>query len=267
MKALPSLERAEWLLSFDFDGTLASPEMSPPVPVGFFEIIRSLRESHQAFWGINTGRSLMQTLEGIRESAFPFWPDYIIAREREIYTPNSYGRWVPVREWNKQCEKAHKKLFRKHKRLLKSIRQWIEQETSAVWGEQEGEPAGVVASSVEEMNRITQRLEGETEGADALSYQRNGIYLRFSHQNYHKGSALAEVGRLMNISVEQRFAIGDSFNDLDMLDLEIAACLACPSNACEEVKTQVSAKGGYVAKGNAGLGSIESLDFLFLTSQ
>ena len=267
MKTLPRLNLAEWLLAFDFDGTLSSPEMSPSVPREFFNSIRALRESHQAFWGINTGRSLMQTLEGIHEAAFPFFPDYIIAREREIYTPNGFGRWLPVKVWNKDCDKAHKKLFRKHRRLLKSIRSWIEKETATVWGEQEGEPAGMEASSVEEMNAIVVRLKQETAEAENLSFQRNGVYLRFSHESYHKGSALAEVGRLMEIAPERTFAIGDSFNDLDMLDRSIANSLACPANADMEVKEQISRQDGYIASANAGLGAIEALNSIFSISQ
>ncbi len=267
VKTLPLLTHADWLLAFDFDGTLSSPEMSPPVPHDFFQTIRTLRESHHIFWGINTGRSLMQTLEGIHEAAFPFLPDYIIAREREIYTPNEFGRWLPVKEWNSRCDKAHKKLFRKHRRLLKRIRNWIEKETSTVWGEQEGEPAGMVASSVEEMDMITLRLKQETAAAENLSYQRNGIYLRFSHQDYHKGSALVEVSRRVGLTPERTFAIGDSFNDLDMLDCDIATHLACPANACKEVKEQIGQYGGYIANSDAGLGVIEALGVTFSTGK
>jgi len=257
VKTLEPLDSPEWLLAFDFDGTLASPDVSPIVPTDFFQTIRDLREVKKAFWGINTGRSLMQTLEGINEAHFPFLPDYIIAREREIYTPNRFGRWLPVKDWNKHCDKEHTKLFRKHRRLLKSMRGWIEKETEAVWGEQEGEPAGMVASSVSEMDHILERIRQESENAAMLNYQRNGVYLRFSHDDYHKGSALAELGRLIGISPERTFAIGDSYNDLDMLDVTIANHLACPSNACEEVKQQVLKLGGYRANTAAGQGAIE----------
>ena len=267
MKTLPSPDCAEWLLAFDFDGTLSSPEMTPPVPDEFFKIIRELRDSHHTLWGINTGRSLLHTVEGMQQADFPFLPDYIIGREREIYTPNNYGRWLPVKEWNKQCDKAHVKLFRKHKRLLKSLREWVEAETSADWGLQADEPAGMVASSLEEMDAIVAKLDQETVDAEHLCYQRNAIYLRFSHENYHKGSALAEVGRLMGVSSERTFAIGDSYNDLDMLDTSIAGYLACPANACDEVKSLIADCGGYVASADAGLGTVEALSAIFSTSQ
>ena len=262
MKTLDPLEKPEWLLAFDFDGTLVDPDANSPVDPSFFELIESMRQSHHAFWGINTGRSLMQTVQGMADARFPYLPDFLIAREREIYTPNQFGRWVPVTDWNAPCEKAHHKLFRKNRRLLKRIKKWVEAETAAVWGFQHGEPDGIVASTASEMDEILQRLDQEILKAPLLSYQRNGIYLRFSHRDYHKGSAMAEVGRLIGVGASQTFAIGDSHNDLDMLDLQVAAHLACPGNACDEVKLCIAQSGGVVAEGFASLGSIEALRLL-----
>ncbi len=250
---------AEWLLSFDFDGTLVIPDAEPPVQSQFFELIRMMRVSHKVLWGINTGRSLMQTVQGLTEARFPFLPDYIIAREREIYTPNSYGRWVGVADWNGRCEKEHHRLFRKCRRLLRRLQKWVELETGAIWGQQDGEPAGIVASTAREMDYIVQKLDRELQEKPMLCYQRNGIYLRFSHRDYHKGSAMAEVARRSGLSADRTFAIGDSHNDLDMLDLSRAAHIACPGNACEEVKNRVLSRGGHVAGGTASAGTIEAL--------
>ena len=201
----------------------------------------------------------MQTVQGLADARFPFLPDYIIAREREIYTPNDFGRWVPVSEWNVRCDKEHHKLFRKYRRVLKRIQKWVETESAAVWGLQAEEPAGIVASTASEMDWIVQYLDQELEKAPLLSYQRNGIYLRFSHCDYHKGSAMAEVARFCGLDASRTYAIGDSHNDIDMLDVSLAAHLACPVNACDEVKARVAKGGGYVAQGVASHGAIESL--------
>lgn len=259
MKTLPPLDTPKWLLSFDFDGTLLVPDENPPVEPEFFTLIASMRQTHDAFWGINTGRSLMQTVQGLADASFPFLPDFIIAREREIYTPNDFCRWVPVLEWNSLCDKEHHKLFRKYRRFLKRMQKWVESETAAVWGFQTGEPAGIVASTASEMDGIVQHLDRELEQTPLLSYQRNGIYLRFSHRDYHKGSAMAEVARLCGLDASRTYAIGDSHNDLDMLDVDLAEHLACPQNACDEVKARVAEGGGYVAQGVASRGTIESL--------
>jgi len=263
VKTLSPLDQPEWLLSFDFDGTLANPDENPPVVAEFFEVVKSMRLSHGAYWGINTGRPLMFILEGIVEARFPFFPDYIIAREREIYTPNDFGRWVPALDWNTQSSKAHQKLFRKSRRFLKRAQQWVEDETGAVWGMQEADPVGIVASTVSEMDWIVRRLDEELTQFPELSYQRNGIYLRFSHQDYHKGTAMAELARLIGVDASRTFAIGDSHNDLDMLDPELAGCLACPGNACNEVKARVAESGGFIAKNLASRGTVEALKDVF----
>lgn len=263
MKPLPQSSPPEWLFAFDFDGTLAEADAEPVVDASFFECLRQLRQSHHVYWGVNTGRPLMFALEGIAQARFPFHPDYIIAREREIYTPNAFGRWVGVRDWNAGSEKAHQKLFRKHRRLLKRIQKWVESETAAVWGQQEGEPAGLVASTAGEMDGIVRRIDAEIAGAAMLSYQRNGIYLRFSHSDYHKGTAMVELARLLSLGVDRVLAVGDSHNDLDMLNTQMAALIACPGNSCEEVKSQVAVAGGYVAAGHASKGVIETLRHFF----
>lgn len=74
MTTLPAPPSATAILSFDFDGTLHDPAESPPVPREFFDLIRKLREEQGAVWGINTGRSMPQVVEGMIESAFPFLP-------------------------------------------------------------------------------------------------------------------------------------------------------------------------------------------------
>lgn len=248
-----------WLLSFDFDGTLVVPDEDPPVHADFFELIKTMRDEHRSCWGINTGRSLMQAVQGLVDAGFPILPDYIIAREREIYLPNKFGRWVGSADWNNRCEREHKKLFRRSRKVLKNLKQWVESETAAVWGIQQEEPAGIVASTASEMDIIVRKINGEIASEKALSYQRNGIYLRFSHRHFHKGTAMLEVARLMGLSSEHSFAVGDSHNDLDMLDPEMAMMLACPANACPEVKLQVEVAGGYVAKGQASRGVVEAL--------
>ena len=248
-----------WLLSFDFDGTLVVPDEDPAVSADFFELMEMMREEHRSCWGINTGRSLMQAVQGLIDARFPILPDYIIAREREIYLPNQFGRWVGSAHWNDRCEREHQKLFRRCRKVLRHLKQWVESETAAVWGIQREEPAGIVASTASEMDAIVRKIDHEIAAEASLSYQRNGIYLRFSHRHFHKGTAMLEVARLMGLSSEHSFAVGDSHNDLDMLDPAMAKMLACPANACPEVKRQVEGAGGYVAREHASRGVVEAL--------
>src|SRR5256886_10745151 len=72
--------------------------------------------------------------------------------------------------------------------------------------------------------------------SDVCSSDLNTIYLRFCHADYHKGAALAELARLIDVPRENIFAAGDHHNDISMLNGQVAAMPACPANAIEEVK-------------------------------
>lgn len=263
MHTLPAPPVPSAILSFDFDGTLHFSGESPPVPADFFEIVRKLREEQGVVWGINTGRSMPQMVEGFIESQFPFLPDWVVAREREIYFPNNFGRWLPHSEWNRRCEKEIHALFKHSRKLLKKIRQEIEQSTGAQWLEMAGEPAGIISQSEEEMEWIVGRLETIIAAEPHLAWQRNSIYLRFGHRDFQKGSSLSQIAKHYGLTAARCFAIGDSHNDLEMLDPANAAMTACPANAIAEVREKIAATGGLIARAAHGYGSIEALYHYF----
>ncbi len=263
MTALPAPETPSAILSFDFDGTLHSPEESPPVPTAFFDMIRKLREEQGVIWGINTGRSVPQMLEGFVESRFPFSPDWMVAREHEIYFPNNFGRWLPHKEWNKRCDQEIHRLFKHASKLLLHLRREIEEHTGARWLEMEGEPAGIISQSEEEMEWIVDRISPLVAAEPELAWQRNSIYLRFGHRDFHKGSSLVKVAERYGLPVERRFAIGDSHNDFEMLEPENAGMTACPANAVREIREKVLATGGLVTRASHGHGAVEALAHYF----
>ncbi len=258
MTTLPAPPTASAILSFDFDGTLHHPSGSPPVPTEFFDLIRILREEQGIVWGINTGRSMAQMVEGFLESKFPFLPDWVIAREREIYFPNNFGRWLPETKWNKRCEKEIHGLFKKSKKLLARLRQSVEEHTGAQWIEMDGDPAGIISRTEEEMEWIVDHITPIIESEPHFSWQRNSIYLRFGHRDFQKGSSLTHVANHYQIPVSRRFAIGDSHNDLEMLDPANAGMTACPSNAVMAVNQKIHSNGGFIAPSAHGHGAIEA---------
>lgn len=263
MKTLEAPENVTAILSFDFDGTLHDPALEPPVPEAFFEAIRELRETRGAVWGINTGRSMPQVIEGLIGSRFPFLPDWVVAREREIYFPNAFGRWLPLESWNKTCGKEIHRLFKRSRKLLRAIRHQVEEHTGAEWIELDGEPAGVISRTEEEMEWIVERIEPLAAAEPELGWQRNSIYLRFGHKGYQKGSSLSEVARQYGLEAGQCFAVGDSHNDLEMLDPAHAAMNACPANAVTAIREKIAATGGYFASRPAGEGTVEAIRHYF----
>lgn len=263
MKPLDPLPLVTTVLSFDFDGTLHVPYETPPVPYEFFEVLRALRRDHAICWGINTGRDLPLAVEGFQESGFPFLPDWLVAREREIYYPNASGGWSPNHEWNHHGDKQLHALFRDARPVLDAVRRMIEEYTGAEWISMDGEPAGAIARTEEEMDWIAEKMLPLVADEPRLGWQRNSIYLRFGHREFHKGTCLREVARHYDLGAPRCFAIGDSHNDLEMLDPAYARMVACPANAVAEVKQQVAEHGGYVAEARHGTGVIEALRHYF----
>lgn len=263
MKPLPPTPAPTAILSFDFDGTLHDPAEKPPVPVAIFETIGRLREERGVVWGINTGRSMAQMVEGFVESRFPFLPDWVAAREREIYFPNNFGRWLPHKKWNKRCEREVHRLFKRSRKLLAKLRHEVEEHTGAQWIEMDGEPAGIISKTEEEMAWIVGHIGPMAAEVPELSWQRNSIYLRFGHRDFQKGSSLTEVARLNGLEAGACFAIGDSHNDLEMLDPAHAGMIACPANAVLEIREVVEARGGFLTREAHGAGVLEALGHYF----
>lgn len=263
MKPLPPLGQPRHILSFDFDGTLHDPAATPTVPNELFELLPRLREHHQVSWGINTGRNLEYLVEGLEDSGFPFFPDWVVAREREIHHCDSQGKWSAHQEWNDRCARDIEDLFKSQRQALGRIQHDVEHQTGAQWFCMEGEPAGVIAQSEEEIDWIVSRVNEHMEAGSELSWQRNSIYLRFGHRSYHKGSSLSELARLMSVERADCFAIGDSHNDSEMLDGKHAGMLACPANAIEEIRELVRDSGGLLCSSTHGEAVIEALAYYF----
>ena len=202
-------------------------------------------------------------LEGLIESTFPFLPDWVVAREREIYFPNAFGCFLPHTDWNKRCEKDIHKLFKKSRKTLAKIRREIEEHTGAQYIEMDGEPAGLISRTEEEMEWIVGHIAPIMAEVPELGWQRNSIYLRLGHRNYQKGSTLTEVARLHGLATAQTFAAGDSHNDIEMLSAAHSGFAACPANAVGAIQDAVATRGGIITKAAHGYGVVEALRAIF----
>jgi hydroxymethylpyrimidine pyrophosphatase-like HAD family hydrolase len=218
-----------------------------------------------AVWAINTGRSVDLLESGLVDFAFPFQPDFILTSERDVFRPGANGqRWEAFGEWNERCARDHHELFSASESVLAEVIDFVNQKTKARVIYEPGGPAGLIAASEDEMNRVTKFIDQARARQPKFHYQRNTVYLRFCHADYHKGAALAELARLIDISRENIFAAGDHHNDISMLDGRFAAMPACPANAIDEVKDAVRNAGGYVAQREQGAGVHEALRHFLL---
>jgi len=247
------------LLSTDFDGTLIGHPSDGRCSLSFAS---ALREHHRAggLWAVNTGRGLEHTLEGLAIFAAPVEPDFLLCHERELYHRVD-GEWKPYADWNALCRQRHAELFRSTASLFAVIEQMAGKSDNHITMLYEGEvPAGLVTSSEGVMEKVTLELEREMQQHPGFGYQRNTIYLRFCHRDYHKGSTLGELCRLENIPREDVFAAGDHYNDISMLDGTHAGMTACPANAIDLVKDVVRRANGYVAENLWADGVAEALN-------
>jgi hypothetical protein len=246
------------LLSTDFDGTLVDHEARPPVQPSLFALLAELRREG-VIWAINTGRELEHIDDGLREFGFPLQPDYVLTSEREVFHRGADGDWEDFGDWNARCYRAHDDLFAAAGSLLADVGEFLAREVQAHPIYDGPRMVGLAAANDAEMDRVCAFLDRERVRVPGFNYHRNTIYVRFSHEDYSKGTALAELGRLLDISPNEIFAAGDHFNDLPMLDGVHARWVGCPSNAVAEVKTLVRSAGGYVASSPCSGGVVEAI--------
>ena len=255
------------LISTDFDGTLVEHGNAAPFAPLLVEVLHALRR-HGVRWAINTGRTMPMLAEALRTFALPIQPDFALTSEREVFRPAAGGGgWEDFGDWNERCARVHREFFAGAAPVLEEAVAFLQAETGArtVYDQEargaEGRPelAGLVAQDELEMDRIVRYLETLKSRLPELGYQRNTVYLRFCHAGYDKGVALSELGRLLDVPPEARFAVGDHHNDIPMLNGIHAHQVACPANSVGDVKQVVADAGGYVAAGGYSAGVIEAL--------
>jgi len=247
------------LLSTDFDGTLVAHDSDPVLDPDCMKLIQELQDGG-AIWAINTGRSVQLLESGLIDFDFPVHPDFILTSERDIFRPSGNGgNWEAYGDWNIRVARDHAELYASASSVLAEVLDFVNQKTRARIIYERTGPEGLIAQDEEEMNRIVAFIDEARAPHPKFHYQRNTVYLRFCHADYHKGAALAELSRLVEIPREQTFAAGDHHNDVSMLDGRYAQFPACPANAIPEVKAAVREAGGYVAQGACGTGVYEAL--------
>lgn len=250
------------LLSTDFDGTLAGFPHGEQrcVPSLAVELGAVTREG--AVWVVNTGRSLQSALEGLEHFRAPVAPSYILTSERHVHKPDGRGGWHDYGEWNALCREHHDLLFRECGDYFARIASLVERHHGMTFQHSlDGVPEGLIAVSEEQLDEAVRELASLPGRPGDFHYQRSNIYLRFCHRAYDKGTALAELGRLLDMPTSGILAIGDHQNDLAMLYGEVAAMVACPVNAHPSVKDAVIRAGGFVSEREAGEGTAEAIRF------
>lgn len=85
----------------------------------------------------------------------------------------------------------------------------------------------------EELNQLQFKLKAFF-GQELHITKSKPQYLEFIHPHASKGAAITHLAKLLNIQLNQVIAMGDSFNDVEML--QVAGCAVVMGNAQEEIK-------------------------------
>ncbi len=247
------------IVSTDFDGTLFAEFDDPPIPFQLQELIARLQKQGVK-WVINTGRDMPGLLQALSRPEIRIEPDYLVLVEREIHRHVDNG-YIGHADWNDACRRSHEELFIKVRRDLPRLVSWVASRYKAEVSEDAYSPFCLTAYTNRDAEAIHEYMDDYCREVPNLKVMRNNVYARFCHADYDKGTALSEIARLHEISPEHIFAVGDHLNDLPMLELRHAACLAAPENALELVKQSVLAQNGFVSRFPSGHGVIDSLNF------
>lgn len=257
------------LIAVDLDGTLLGGTTGK---YGFMAAgVEALRQavSNQVQIGIATGRDMPFILELLkREGIVPAdegWPHVIVSEERFIHYIDENGHYTPDHKWNEAAEQAERAHFRTIvpgvSAMLMGELSRIDAASRRVAGDKE-EIRGFV--EVLFSNADTARL-GEAAIAEWLLQSnlpycavRNVAGIAIRHTTVGKGPVLLEACRTLRIDPAEALVIGDSCNDLSMLDGGFGFA-AVPANADDEVKTRVRPNGGYIATGSYGEGVAEAV--------
>lgn len=246
------------LISTDFDGTVFSEFEHPPVPEALQNLLGWL-QSHGVRWVINTGRDLSSLMEALGRAHLRVRPDYLVLVEREIYR-HTGARYEGIDEWNQRCRREHEALFEKIQADLPPIVSWINENFDATVYSDSFSPFCLIANSNRDADRILARLEDYCRKVRHLTIMRNDVYARLSHEDYSKGTALAEIARRLGVGASRILAAGDHLNDLPMLMTRHARYLVAPANAVLLVQEAVRRQGGYVSPRPSGEGVCEGVE-------
>jgi HAD superfamily hydrolase (TIGR01484 family) len=246
------------LISTDFDGTLFAEFENPPIPPQLVALIAEL-QAQGAKWVINTGRDMSSLMEALARAHIGIQPDFLVLVEREIFRHDGV-RYAPLDHWNAACTRDHATLFARVRLEVPSLMEWVNARFRATVYEDAYSPFCLIAGNNSEADLIHARMNEFCARFPQLTVVRNDVYARFSHAAYNKGSALAELTRVLSLTNANVLAAGDHLNDLPMLKVEYATRLVAPHNAIPEVKEAVTRQQGFVATRACGSGVVEGME-------
>jgi len=189
-------------------------------------------------WAINTASSVDLPRVRADDFCFPFRPDFILTSERDVFRPGSNGtKWEAFGDWNERCARDP---LSSYIRLIGSCRgsRFCESENKSSHYLRADGPAGLIAGSEEEMDRVTEFIEQARRKQTKFSYHATRSICAFARRFMTKARR-CRVGSMLQIP-RRHFAAEIIHKRYFHVDGEVAAMPALSGNAIREVKEAVA---------------------------
>jgi hydroxymethylpyrimidine pyrophosphatase-like HAD family hydrolase len=186
----------------------------------------------------------------------------LITDERELYLAADDATFVPYQQWNRQVHRRWETLFDRAIDWLGLVEKEATRRGFATTTFERNEMrnrglATLICESAEHATALREWVAPQLD-ADLLCNQ-NVRLVQIVDARTGKGPLLSLLAWLRNHDSTRVLAVGDSVNDLSMLDGSHGFHPATVANASAEIRDLVSSAGGYVASRPNGHGVDEIL--------
>jgi len=249
------------LIALDFDGTIMVYE-DPPSGHFHPDVIELLNdlEARGVSWCTNSGRDLKdqsQVIELAVTRGLRHKPVALICSESMVYEQND-SSYHPLEPWNSTVQRDLVQFHRLVQDRLQPLMPGLIRR-HGMFPSYVGEH--FTAFALPDRDGLPQLFHEEL--CDVLRdipktmITRNGGWVAVLTEDLGKGNALRQLSVAHGYKPEEILAIGDQFNDLNMLDGSAAKHVGCPSNSIREVVETVRKAGGFVSAREGPAGTID----------
>lgn len=260
------------MIAFDMDGTILNVPDS-------LQVIRDGKELAAALYvpdsliryldylcnkgikiGINSARSFENVIGPLTlNKIFPHkeYPHFVISNQQDIHLREG-NAFKPLHEWNRQFGKK-----KDHGcETMRYVSEWAGRFREKYQCRESNN--SILCFSESQAKKLSEEIRGIiAEMQLPLDIYREVNRIAVIEKNRCKGAALLHTAELFGLKAENVLAIGDSENDITMIDGRYGFRSATPSNAPYYIKEMILKNKGYVAKASHGNGSAEILEKVF----
>ncbi|HPC76758.1 MAG TPA: HAD family hydrolase [bacterium] len=253
------------LICFDLDGTIL--EKGTIITDNAQEI---LEEAILCGAKISTasGRSIIDQLQILENSNLGHskgWPHALITDESSIYILDGEN-YNPLSEWNEMVNRVWRKNLTIVRRIILEDLERLRENGVSVQNLIASEEVerrnliGLLFSNIEDALTYEKELSirlSEEDMDGEVQCNRNWYFVQILPRMSGKGNTVFTLANYFGLKPEEVLVIGDSGNDLNMLDSDYGFYAATVSNAEPAVKRVVAKRGGYIASHKISRGVIE----------